>query len=315
VARVVIGTRGSPLALWQARHVAARLKDEHPGLEIEERIIKTEGDVRTQVSLASLGGTGVFVRKIEDALLAGEVDLAVHSLKDLPTEQPDGLVIAAVPERHDPRDALLSVTGMTFDELPPGSDVATGSFRRRCQLLHARQDLNVVPVRGNVDTRIKKLKQGDFAVLVLALAGVQRLGIDNIEIRPIPVTTCLPAVGQGALGLETREDDTSTREIVACLNHVPSHTAVSAERAFLRRLGGGCLAPATAFARIEMEVLRVEAVVGEPDGDGLLMERENGAPEDGLAIGSRLAKRLLAAGADRILDSMREDDSGDHGAG
>jgi hydroxymethylbilane synthase len=302
---MVLGTRGSALALWQARHVAARLRDAHRDLEIVERIIKTEGDIQQHAPLG-MGDRGVFVRRIERALEAGEIDLAVHSLKDLPTTQPDGLAVAAVPQRHDPRDALLTVDGREFFELPEGTVMATGSFRRRTQLLHARPELATVPVRGNVDTRVRKLKAGEYGALVLALAGVQRLGLDEVPVRPIPTETCLPAVGQGALGIEIRTDDAAARQVVAVLDDVESHRAVDAERAFLRTLGGGCLAPATGYARVEGARLRIDAAVGDPDGKRLLKDSDGGEAADAEAIGSRLALRMLEAGAGRLLEEARE---------
>jgi hydroxymethylbilane synthase len=307
VARIVLGTRGSALALWQARHVAQRLRERHPNLAIEERIIRTEGDIQQQAPLG-VSDVGVFVRRIEEALLAGKVDLAVHSLKDLPTTQPEGLRITAVPERHDPRDVLLSDEGWTLERLPRGARLGTGSFRRRTQLLHARPDLEVLPVRGNVDTRIRKLRSGEFDAMVLALAGVQRLGISEVALEPIDTDICLPAVGQGALALETRETDQATSGLVQVLDHAPSHNEVEAERAFLRRLGGGCLAPATGFARVQDGGLQLRAAVGDPDGKTLLRDEESGSVADASAIGERLAQRMLDAGAGELLQQARQDE-------
>jgi hydroxymethylbilane synthase len=304
VRRLVLGTRGSALALWQARHVAARLREAHVGLEIEERIITTEGDLQQHAPLGPQD-RGVFVRRIEQAMLEGEIDLAVHSLKDLPTTQPDALIIAAVPQRHDPRDALISPDGLEFDQLAAGTKIGTGSFRRRTQLLNARPDLLTLPVRGNVDTRVRKLAEGQFDAIVLALAGLQRLGIDRLPFRPIDTTVCLPAVGQGALAIETRDDDHEALERVAVLDHPPSHRAVRAERAFLKRLGGGCLAPATGFATWVGEALHVEAVVGDADGQRLIRDRETGAAQDGVALGQRLAERMLSNGAGELLEQAR----------
>lgn len=303
----MIGTRGSALALWQARHVAELLRAAHDGLVVDERIVKTEGDLKPDSAVANLGERGVFVRRLEQSLLAGEVDLAVHSLKDMPTQQPSGLRIVAVTERHDPRDTLLSLDGWRLEELPPGTVVGTGSVRRRSQLLHVRPDIEVAPVRGNVDTRVRKLREGGLGGLVLAVAGVERLGITSVKHEPLGIETCLPAAGQGALALETREDDGPTRELVERLNHPQSLAAVKAERAFLRRLGGGCLAPATAYARIEDSRLVAEGFVGDPDGRAVLLERERGDPADAAVIGTRLAERLLVAGATKILQSPRPD--------
>ena len=307
---LVLGTRGSKLALWQARHVAGLLRAIRPGLEIREEIIRTEGDVSTKQFGASTN-KGVFVREIEDALAGGRIDLAVHSLKDLPTAMEAGLDLAAILERHDPRDGLLSEAGWEFADLPEGTVVATGSFRRRCQLLAHRPDLRIVPVRGNVDTRIRKLKEGHFGALVLALAGVQRLGLDEVPIRAIPEDICLPAVGQGAVAIEIRDDDAEAREVLAVLDHAETHDRVRAERAFLHRLGGGCLAPATGFADLDGDMLRVRAAVGDPEGTEVLRDEDRGPRAEAIAIGERLADRLLEAGAGAILDAARESDPGD----
>ena len=266
--RVVIGTRGSALALWQARHVAELLRARHSGIEIEEKILKTEGDEDQSSTIVSLGAVGVFVRRLEQALLAGEVDVAVHSLKDLPSDQPTGLLVAAVPERHDPRDAIVTRDGKSLEELAAGTVVGTGSLRRRAQLLHARPDLRVESIRGNVDTRVGRVKQGSMDAIVLALAGLERLGIDDVGVRPIHPKVCLPAVGQGALAIEARVDDRATREIVESLTHEPSLAAVTAERAFFRRLGGGCQAPASAHASVDGARLHVDALVADPGRRG-----------------------------------------------
>jgi len=308
--RLIIGTRGSALARWQAAHVADLLRRRHADLLIEERIVESEADLHADSPIALLGSTGVFVRRLEEALLNETVDLAVHSLKDMPTDQPDGLTIAATPERHDPRDALVSLKGWTIDELPSGTVVGTASLRRRSHLLHRRPDLDVVPIRGNLDTRIRKLQQGQVGALVLALAGLQRLGLDSVPVRPLDTGSCLPAVGQGALALEVRQADDRTAELVAPLNHSGTRACVSAERAFLRRLGGGCLSPASAWARIEDGRLYLEAVVVDADGGAMLLERESGEVEFAAILGSRLAERLLVAGAQRILAETRNDARG-----
>ena len=308
--RLTIGTRGSALARWQAAFIAEALRRAHDDVVVEERIIKTEGDdsQETAAAPAAPGATGVFVRRIEQALLAGDVDLAVHSLKDMPTEQPEGLAVLAVPERHDARDALISREGWSLEQIPPGTVVGTGSPRRCCQLLHHRPDLEFVPIRGNVDTRLRKVQQGEVGAVVLAVAGVERLGLGELPLSPLDVGVCLPAVGQGALAVECRLEDSGTARLVAPLNHGASFVRVEAERAFLRRLGGGCLAPATAHATIVNGRLHLEAVVGRPDGMSLLMERESGGLDDAEIIGARLAKRLLTAGAGRILSEIREGD-------
>jgi hydroxymethylbilane synthase len=304
--RVVIGTRGSRLALWQAGHVADLLQACHEGLVIETVVIQSEGDLDLVTPLAESSGTGVFVRRLEHALLNGEIDLAVHSLKDMPTDQPEGLLVAGVPQRHDARDALLSTQGWTLETLPPGTVVGTGSPRRRGQLLHARPDLSVVGVRGNLDTRLRKLAEGQYGALVLALAGVERLGIDSVAVQPLSIEECLPASGQGALGVEVRADDEANRTLVEALNHAPTLACVDAERAFLRRLEAGCQAAATAYARHIGGKLRIDALVADVDGLAVLMECETANVADGAFAASRLAERLLVAGAEEILVRGRE---------
>jgi hydroxymethylbilane synthase len=304
--RLTLGSRGSPLALWQAYHVAGRLREAWPGLVVDITIIKTEGDQRTDVPLTASFGKGVFVREIEEALLSGTIDLAVHSLKDLPTDTPEGLALAAIPPRHDSRDALVSRDAKTVLDLKQNAVVATGSPRRRCQLLHARPDLAFTLVRGNVDTRLKKLEAGQFDALILAVAGIERLGLTHAPYAPIPFALCLPAPGQGALAIEIRADDAETRRHVAPLHHADTASCVAAERAFLATLGAGCLAPAGALATIAGGILALEAMIGDPDGRSLKRDRVTGAPGEAEALGASLARRLLAAGGDRILREVRE---------
>lgn len=305
-----LGTRGSPLALWQAKHVASRLEGLHPGLQVELVLIKTGGDQIASVPISQVGGKGIFVKEIEDALLAGEIDLAVHSSKDLPTEQPDGLVLAAFLERHDPRDSLLSVQGCEVDDLPEGTVVATGSPRRRCQILHRRPDLRMTLVRGNVDTRVRKLREQQFGAMVLAVAGIERLGITAVPYRPIATEICLPAVGQGVVAVETRASDGATRTAVKPLCDAATTAAVEAERAFLRRLGGGCLAPAAAYARVADGGVRIDAIVGDPDGRRLLRQHVEGDAARGEELGEALAASLLEAGGEGILRDARAGSEG-----
>ena len=300
-----LGTRGSALALWQSRHVAGRLEAAHTGLTVELQVIKTEGDRHVEAALEVIGGKGLFVKEIEEALLEGRVDLAVHSMKDMPTEQPAGLSFGAVPLRHDSRDALLTTDGRDLPELAAGTDVATGSPRRRSQLLHARPDLRMIQVRGNVDTRVRKLREGRFGAMVLAVAGIERLGID-VPRRPLPLSVCIPAVGQGALAIETRSDDARVRRLVGVLDHGDTARAVAAERAFLHRLGGGCLAPAAAHARAVEGLLHMDAMVGDTDGSRVLRDAIDGAAADAERLGESLAERLLSAGGDAILRAARE---------
>jgi hydroxymethylbilane synthase len=294
------------LALWQANHVAQRLREAWPGLVVEIVIIKTLGDQHAGTSQPASFGKGIFVKEIEDALLRGTIDLAVHSLKDLPTDTPAGLVLAAIPERHDARDALVCRSARQVADLPANALVATGSPRRRCQLLQARKDLRFTSIRGNVDTRLRKLDEGTFDALVLAVAGIERLGLTQAPYAPIPFSICLPAPGQGALAIETRADDAATRRHLAPLDDSGTARCVAAERGFLATLGAGCLAPAAALATIAGETLVLDAMVGTPDGREQRRDRIEGAARDAESLGEALARRLLDAGADAILREVRE---------
>jgi hydroxymethylbilane synthase len=300
-----LGSRGSPLALWQARHIADRLRATWLGLSVDITIIKTEGDQRTDIPLTASFGNGVFVKEIEEALLHGTIDLAVHSLKDLPTETPDGLALGAIPVRHDARDALVCRSARRVFDLSQQALVATGSPRRRCQLLCARPDLRFTLVRGNVDTRLRKLDEGSCDALILAVAGIERLGLTQVPYAPIPLSLCLPAPGQGALAIETRADDRETLRHVRPLDDPTTASCVAAERGFLAALGAGCLAPAGAFATIAGDTLVLDAMVGYPDGRLQKRERIEGAPDDAIALGVALARRLLDAGGDAILREVR----------
>lgn len=301
---LVLGTRGSALAVRQAQAVVGRLQAAHPGLSVEIRTIRTEGDRNADAVLTTIGGKGIFVREIEEDLLAGRLDLAVHSMKDMPTDQPPGLVFGAVPPRRDPRDVLITRAEWELAELPRGATVATGSPRRRCQLLHVRPDLRMMEVRGNVDTRVRKLGAQEFDALVLALAGLERLGLP-VAARPIPVEACTPAVGQGALAVEVREDDAGTRRLLEAIDHPASARSVTCERAFLRRLGAGCLAPAAAYARLLGATLRIDAMVGDPGGARLLRESGTAPVSEAEALGERTAQRLLERGGEAILEEAR----------
>jgi hydroxymethylbilane synthase len=301
-----LGSRGSPLARWQAHHVADRLRETSPGLDVDITIIKTEGDQRTDVPLTASGGKGVFVREIEDALLAGTIDLAVHSLKDLPTDTPRGLTLCAIPQRHDPRDALVARGTRSVFDLKDKALVATGSPRRQCQIRNARSDIAFTLVRGNVDTRLRKLEEGQFDALILAVAGIERLGLTHVPYAPIPIAVCLPAPGQGALAIETRADDAATRAAVETLHHPATAACVTAERSFLAALGAGCLAPAGALATIAGGTLGLEAMVGYPDGRRIERDRVEGPVGDAAVLGAELARRLIDAGGDTILREVRE---------
>lgn len=303
--KLIIGTRGSALALWQANHVAARLREFQPGQQVELKIIKTKGDKILDVPLAKVGGKGLFVTEIEVALRREEVDLAVHSIKDVPAELAPGLILAGIPDREDPRDALVSRAGK-LAELPDGARVGTSSLRRGCQLLGLRPDLSLQNLRGNVDTRIRKLDEGQYDAIVLAAAGLRRLGRQDRITEVLEPAVMLPAVGQGALGIETRQGDAEVNEqVVACLNHEPSATRVNAERAFLGRLGGGCQVPVAAHAWFDDNGdLEMEGLIGHPSGEPLyrLAARANEtSPEE---MGEDLARRLLAMGGDVVLEEV-----------
>ncbi len=302
--RLRLGTRSSALARWQADWVTARLHE--AGIQVEQVLITTSGDARTLEPIVKIGSPGAFTKEIQRALLDDRVDLAVHSLKDLPTDEVPGLTLAAVPIRENPCDVLVSRNGKPLSELPTRAVIGTGSLRRSAQLLHVRNDLEIRDIRGNVDTRLEKLAAGHFDAIVLALAGLRRLGNEDRVTETLPVDWMLPAVGQGALGIETRTDDLRTRNAVAVLNHPASHHAVLAERALLATLSGGCLAPIGAWARIvEPGELRIDAAVLAADGSQRLAECATGAASDASALGQQVATRLLAAGADRLITQSR----------
>jgi hydroxymethylbilane synthase len=305
----VIGTRGSQLALWQANHVTERLRAACPGLSVRLETIKTTGDKILDVPLAQVGGKALFVKEIEEALLGGSVDLAVHSMKDVPTDLPAGLTIAAVTEREDPLDVLISRRGARLRDLPSGARVGTSSLRRQAQLLHHRPDLTIVGLRGNLDTRIRKLDSQGLDAIVLAAAGVKRLGWMDRITEFLSPEICLPAIGQGALGIEMREPRAASREpsvprIVNALDHPETHVAVLAERAFLRRLEGGCQVPFAAHARIAEGQLLLRGLVASPDGRRLVRGERRGTPGEAEAVGTALAEDLLAHGATEILQAI-----------
>jgi hydroxymethylbilane synthase len=296
-----IGTRGSALALWQARSIAQTLRGT-TGVEPEIVIIKTSGDKFHDTSFSKIGAKGVFIKELEDALLDERIDLAVHSMKDVPTELPAGLTIAAIGRREDVRDALLSRSGDTLASLPQGARVGTSSLRRQAQLLYARRDLRVLELRGNVDTRIEKLKRGDYDAVVLAKAGLDRLGLSANISEVLAPTVSLPAAGQGAIGVEARAGDTDTLRVLAALEHADTRNAVTAERAALAGLGGGCQVPIGAWGRVEQGKLLLDVVVLSPDGTRRISESDSGAPADAEAIGRRVARKLLSSGAGALLE-------------
>ncbi len=293
-----IGTRGSALALAQAGAVARAL--EARGVETELVPIRTEGDHLYEARLAGIGGKGLFVREIEDALLAGRVDVAVHSLKDLPAALPSGLALAAFPPREDPRDVLVTRRGGGIAELPRGARVATSSLRRRALLLAARPDLAIQPMRGNVDTRLRKLDEESCEAIVLAAAGLVRLGLAPPHARPLEPEDFVPAVGQGILALEARAADRRVLDVVAALDHADTRVCALAERAYLRHLGGSCNTPMAGHAMMEYASLRMTAVVLSEDGARSLRDGVTGAPEDAEEVGRWLAESLLAQGAAKI---------------
>ena len=304
--RIIIGSRGSKLALVQSEWVKARLALINPHIEITIEIIKTSGDVKTD-PLSLIGGKGVFTKELEDALLDGRVDLAVHSLKDLPTIVQNGLAITAICEREDARDALVlpassSETYTSLLDLKPGSTVGTSSPRRLAQLQHERADLIIKDLRGNVDTRLRKLDEGQYDALILAAAGLRRLGLSDRVSLAIDPSQMLPAVGQGALGLQTRSDDKAVNEIVCRLDHLPTRVACTAERAFLRALGGGCQLPIAAHGEVQGSELRLDGLVASKDGRQVLRDRIRGTEDDSEALGTGLAERLLQNGAEQLID-------------
>ncbi|WP_025746039.1 hydroxymethylbilane synthase [Kallotenue papyrolyticum] len=297
---LVLATRGSRLALTQAESVAAALRARYPGLRIELRVIHTTGDHVRDRALAQIGATGVFVKEIQAALLAGAADLAVHSCKDLESHQPEALTLAAIPPRADARDALISRHGLTLDALPAGARVGTSSLRRRCQVLHLRPDLEVIDLRGNVDTRLARAAEERYDAIVLAAAGLARLGRSAAITELLPPERFVPMVGQGALAVECRADDHELRALLAPLNDAPTARAVQAERAFLRRLAGGCRVPIAAHALPLGAELELHGLLGTPDGAQVVRGVLRGA--DAEALGLALAEQLLAAGGAAILE-------------
>lgn len=299
-----LGTRNSPLARWQAEWTAGELRAR--GVDVELVPITTSGDRIQTGPIGAIGTQGVFTKELQRALLDGSIDLAVHSLKDLPTETVDGLSLAAVPDRGPIGDCLVSPRFRSLDELPQGAIVGTGSQRRRAQILHARPDLKMEDVRGNVDTRLRKLDEGQYAAIILAEAGLKRLKLDAHIAQVLPKELILPAVGQGALGLETRADDTATRTHLAPLDDQNTHAAVTAERSLLHALRGGCLAPVGAWGRITPEgKLQLSAVVLKSDGSERLYTELTDAPSEAADLGRRAAEHLLAQGAARLIADSR----------
>ncbi|QER41942.1 hydroxymethylbilane synthase [Thermodesulfobacterium sp. TA1] len=293
-----VGTRGSKLALAQTEWVIARLKKVFPDLTFEKVIIKTTGDKILDAPLSKIGGKGLFVKEIEEALLRGEIDLAVHSLKDVPSFLAEGLEISCIPERESPFDVWVS--DYAFSELPPNSKVGTSSLRRMTQLKKLRKDLEILPLRGNVDTRLRKWREGQYAGIVLAEAGLKRLSL-SIEYTRFTIDELIPAVGQGALAIETRKDDLKIKTFLSALHHKPTEICIRAERAFLKTLEGGCQVPLGAYAWLEGDELFMVGFISDLEGERFYKYKEKGDPQNPEALGERLAKHLLSLGGDKIL--------------
>jgi hydroxymethylbilane synthase len=299
--RIVLGTRGSMLARWQASFVAQALRAAHPDLTVEEKIIVTEGDRLSSGPLWNVGGKGLWVKEIEAALLAGQIDLAVHSMKDVPGELAEGLAVVAVPARADVRDAVVSRSGANLDQLPAAARVGTTSLRRACQLKAFRADLQIEILRGNLDTRLRKVADGVVDAAILACAGLDRLAFADRIAERLPVERMLPAVGQGALAIEARSSDRRVRKLTEALNHQETALAVAAERAFLARLGASCRTPVAGFAQLDGGQVTLRGLVGRPDGTQLVADKINGDAEQAAELGVALADTLLARGAGVIL--------------
>jgi len=304
VHKIVIGSRGSQLALWQANWVKAELERLHSNVDINIRVITTSGDKIQDVPLAKIGGKGLFVKEIEEALLAKEVDLAVHSMKDVPMEIPAELVVSVITKRESPLDALISKNGERLVNLPQGATIGTSSLRRSSQLLKYRADFKIYPLRGNVDTRLRKVKTGNYDAIILASAGLNRLGWTSHITEEISEEILLPAMGQGALGIETRLEDTKTYDFISPLNHKQTNYAVTAERALVGRLDGGCQVPIGAYAKIENNLISLKGLVASLDGKTIYTSENTGPVDDAINIGQELGSRLLKMGANEILEKL-----------
>jgi len=302
-----IGTRGSRLALWQANWVKSALESEDPSLSIELVVIKTKGDKILDVPLAKVGGKGLFVKEIEESLLNEKIDLAVHSMKDMPAQIPQGLCIAAIPQREDPQDVLISKDNRRFSELPSGSVVGTGSLRRKAQLLFARPDLVVAPMRGNIDTRLRKLETENLDAIILAAAGVKRMKYENKIAEYLDENIMLPAVGQGALCIEIRQDDPLAGPVVAGLEDPKTRTVIMGERAFSARLEGGCQVPIAAHGTLHNDIFTLSGLVASVDGRTLLKKTLKGPENASGTIGVELAEHLISMGAKTIIDNLTKD--------
>jgi hydroxymethylbilane synthase len=299
-----IGTRASQLALAQALWVRNRISDRYPDTKVEIVKIRTRGDKIIDRPLSSIGGKGLFVKEIEEALKRDDIDVAVHSLKDVPAEFPDDLHIGIIPEREDPHDVIISRNNIVLDHLPQRSSIGTSSLRRTAQLLHYRPDLNVIPLRGNLDTRLRKLHTEDLQAIVIAAAGLQRLGLSERITQSLPIRIMVPAIGQGALGLELRRDEHKVKTFLAFLDHYPTRIAIEAERSFLLELRGGCELPVGAHAMLDGKVVHLDALVASPDGKRVFRNSMEGPADEAGLIGARLARMLLGSGAQQIIDDI-----------
>ncbi len=305
--KLIIGSRGSDLALWQSHFIKREIDKKHKNVSVEIELVKTKGDKILDVALSKIGDKGLFTKELEIHLLHKKIDIAVHSLKDLQTEIPDGLKLAAVTKRHDVEDVLIArKKRMTIWDLPEGGTVATGSLRRRSQLKHLRPDLNIVELRGNVPTRIQKFLDSDWDGIILARAGVERLKLKKHISSYIPIETMLPAVGQGALGIEINEENKFAEEILAAINHTETEQSVLAERALLKELEGGCQVPIGAYAEVKSNGLFLDALVGSIDGSVTYRQKLRGSKNEPVKLGKKLARNLLRAGAKEILTEVYE---------
>ncbi len=300
-----LGTRGSALALWQANWTKTQLQQRWPELAMELVPIKTTGDKILDVPLAKIGGKGLFTKELDEALLDGRIDLAVHSVKDVPFQLPGGITFGAIPEREDPRDAFIS-NGPALKELRPGATVGTSSLRRQIQLRHRFPALNLVVLRGNVDTRLRRLAARDFDGIILAIAGLKRLGYEQLVTQILDDDVMLPAVGQGALGIVCRDEDDATRQILRVLDHAPSRTAVTAERGLLRALGGSCQIPIGGKASLVSGRLTIKGLIGSLDGRRIVAHELSGSPDRALELGIELGEKLLSMGAGEILAEIAQ---------
>ena len=302
--KIIIGSRGSQLALWQANWVKSQLENLHNNADISIRVITTSGDKIKDVPLSKIGGKGLFVKEIEEALMAKEIDLAVHSMKDVPIEIPSQLEISIITKRENPLDALISKNGKKLADLPQGATIGTSSLRRSSQLLNHRNDFKIHPLRGNVDTRLKKVEEGKYDAILLASAGLNRLGWSNRITEEISHEIIIPAMGQGALGIETRLGDTKTYNFISSLNHEQTNYEVSAERALVGKLDGGCQVPIGAYAKIEGNLITLKGLVASLDGKIIHKSEIVGPIEDAINIGQDLGEELLKMGANEILENL-----------